>query len=55
MTEKSITIKILSAEEQPRVLPLLGRCFTEYWEVIANTMTTFPHDCISFAASWLTL
>jgi len=50
MSEKNITIKILSAEEQPKTLPLLGRCFTEYWEVIANTMTTFPHDCISFAA-----
>ena len=45
-----IEIRRLDDAEQPLVLPLLGRCFPEYWEQIAATRKQMPFDEISFAA-----
>lgn len=45
-----IEIRRLTDAEQPRVLPLLGRCFPDYWEQIAATKKAMPFDEISFAA-----
>ena len=42
--------RILTAEEQPAVLPLLGRCFPDYWEQLALRQNSFPFEEISFAA-----
>ena len=46
----TLTYRILSEEEQPRALPLLGRCFKEAWENIALTCKKFPIYELSFAA-----
>ena len=45
-----IEIRRLADAEQPLVLPLLGRCFPDYWEQIAATKKAMPFDEISFAA-----
>ena len=45
-----VEIRQLDRREQPCVLPLLGRCFPDYWEQIAATMAVMPFDELSFAA-----
>ena len=40
----------LSPDEQKQILPLLGRCFPEYWEQLAAKEQKMPFDEISFAA-----
>ncbi|MBR2345687.1 MAG: GNAT family N-acetyltransferase [Lentisphaeria bacterium] len=45
-----LTIKKLTWEEQPQILPLLGRCFPDHWEQLAQKEQKMPFDEISFAA-----
>ena len=46
-----ITIRLLDTEtEQPAALPLLARCFPDYWEQTAARNKVFPFDEISFGA-----
>ncbi len=45
-----LKIQKLSSAGQPQVLPLLGRCFPDYWEQLATRENRMPFDEISFAA-----
>ena len=40
----------LETAEQPQILPLIGRCFPDYWEQIACNSGKMPFEEISFAA-----
>ncbi len=42
--------RLLTDAEQPRVLPLLARCFPAYWETVAAQNSRFPFRERSFAA-----
>lgn len=42
--------RLLSEEEQPVILPLLGGCFPDYWEQLAAEQKKMPFKEISFAA-----
>ena len=44
------SMRLLSAEEQAKILPLLGKCFPDYWEQIASECGKMPFEEISFAA-----
>ena len=47
----NINIRLLDTEtEQPAALPLLARCFPDYWEQTAARNKVFPFDEISFGA-----
>jgi GNAT superfamily N-acetyltransferase len=45
-----LTIQKLSQDEQSLILPLLGRCFPDYWEQLAQKEQKMPFDELSFAA-----
>ena len=46
----TLLFRPMDEAEQPMALPLLGRCFKEAWENVANTRTTFPIYEQSFGA-----
>ena len=46
----TLVFRPMPMAEQPKALPLLGRCFKEAWENVANTRTTFPIYEESFGA-----
>ena len=49
--QQDIEIRLLDTEtEQPMALPLLARCFPDYWEQTAARNKRFPFEEISFGA-----
>lgn len=47
---KNYEMRHLDSDEQNKILPLLGRCFPDYWEQIAVKTGKMPFEEISFAA-----
>ena len=43
-------MRLLQGDEQKMILPLLGKCFPDYWEQIALKTGKMPFEEISFAA-----
>lgn len=50
MKPEAIQCRMLSDDEQPAALPLLARCFPDYWENVAARNKRFPFRELSFAA-----
>ncbi len=47
---ENFSMRLLSADEQYKILPLWQECFPDYWEQLAVTNGRIPYEEISFAA-----